>query len=72
MLARAATTGSEVVDPVRRLADELNAEQAAARLETVRRLPVLMLFPLTVLILPGFLLLAIAPAIVDAFSRLDF
>jgi hypothetical protein len=50
----------------------MNAEQASARLEAVRRVPVLMLFPLTILILPGFLLLAIAPAIIDAFSRLDF
>lgn len=72
VLARAAATGSEIVGPVRRLSDELNAEQGAARLETVHRMPVLMLFPLTMLILPGFLLLAIAPAIVDAFARLDF
>jgi len=30
-----------------------------------------MLFPLTLLILPGFLLLTIAPAILDAFTRLE-
>jgi hypothetical protein len=72
VLARASATGSEVGDSVRRLADEMNAEQASARLGAVRRVPVLMLFPLTILILPGFLLLAIAPAIIDAFSRLDF
>ena len=71
-LARAAASGSELVEPVRRIADEMNAEQAAKRLESVRRAPVLMLFPLTTLILPGFLLLAIAPAIIDAFARLDF
>jgi pilus assembly protein TadC len=72
VLARASAAGSEVVTPMTRLADELNAEQAAARLEAVRRLPVLMLLPLTTLILPGFLLLAIAPAIIDAFARLEF
>jgi Flp pilus assembly protein TadB len=71
VLARAAATGSELVEPVRRIADEMNAEQATKRLETVRRVPVLMLFPLTTLILPGFLLLAIAPAIIDALTRLD-
>ncbi len=72
LLARASLTGSEVAGPVQRLADEMNAEQATERLEAVRRMPVLMLFPLTTLILPGFLLLAIAPAIIDAFTRLDF
>jgi pilus assembly protein TadC len=44
---------------------------AASELEAVRKLPVTMLFPLTLLILPGFLLVAIAPAILDAFSRLE-
>lgn len=68
--ARAAVTGSALAEPVVRLADEMNAEQAALRLEAVRRLPVLMLFPLTVLILPGFLLLVIAPSLIDGFSRL--
>jgi pilus assembly protein TadC len=68
--ARAAVTGSALVEPVVRLADEMNAEQAVLRLEAVRRLPVLMLFPLTLLILPGFLLLVIAPSFIDGFSRL--
>jgi hypothetical protein len=30
-----------------------------------------MLLPLTLLILPGFLLLTIAPAVMEAFSRLS-
>jgi len=72
VLGKASVSGAEVAEVVRRLADETNAEQATARLEAVRRVPVLVLLPLTLLILPGFLLLAIAPAIVDAFSRLDF
>jgi Flp pilus assembly protein TadB len=72
VLARASATGAEIGEAARRLADEMNAEQAAGRLEAVRKVPVLMLFPLTMLILPGFLLLAIAPAIIEAFSRLDF
>ncbi len=70
-VARATVTGAGVEQPVAGLADELNAELAARRLETVRRKPVAMLFPLTLLILPGFLLLALAPIIVDAMSRLD-
>lgn len=68
---RAAASGAAMLEPMRQLADELFAEQHTARLERARRLPVLMLFPLTLLILPGFVLLVIAPAVVDAFSRLQ-
>jgi hypothetical protein len=72
IVGRAAATGSSLLDSVSRLAHDLRAETAAAELEAVRRLPVTMLFPLTMLILPGFLLLAVAPGILDAIGRLDF
>jgi Flp pilus assembly protein TadB len=71
IVASAAASGASLQDSIKRLADDLHAEQAAADLEAVRRLPVAMLFPLTLLILPGFLLLAVAPALLDAFGRLD-
>lgn len=71
VVGRAAASGSPLLGPVSRLADELHADQAAARLQAVRQLPVALLFPLTLLILPGFLLLTVAPAILDAFSRLE-
>ena len=54
-----------------RLADQLHADLAAHRLAAVRKLPVAMLFPLTLLILPGFLLLTVAPALFDAFAALE-
>ena len=60
-----------MAQPVAQLADDLTAELAARRLESVRRKPIAMLFPLTLLILPGFLLLAVAPAVLDALGRLD-
>jgi tight adherence protein C len=69
--ARAAASGAAMLEPMRRLSDQLLAEQHASRLERARRLPVLMLFPLTLLILPGFVLLVIAPAVADAFGRLQ-
>ncbi len=71
VVARAVAGGGPVVEPVRTLADQLWEEQAAAQLERARRLPVTMLFPLTLLILPGFMLLTIAPALFDAFARLN-
>ncbi len=70
-VSRAGASGGPMLLPVRTLADELWNEHAAAAVESARRLPVAMLLPLTLLILPGFLLLAIAPAVMDAFSRLS-
>ena len=70
-IARSASTGAPLLEPVTRIADELHAEVAADRLRAVRRLPVALLFPLTLLILPGFLLLTVAPAVLDAFSLLE-
>lgn len=71
IVGQGAAAGSSLLDPVARLADDLHSELAATRLEVVRRLPISMLFPLTTLILPGFLLLSIAPAVLDAFTRLE-
>jgi pilus assembly protein TadC len=70
-VSRADVTGGPMLQSVAALADELWSEQATAALEKARRLPVAMLLPLTLLILPGFLLLTIAPAVFDAFSRLS-
>lgn len=70
-LARAASSGAPPVESMSRLAEHLRSEQAAAREQAVRRLPVVMLFPLTLLILPGFVLLTVAPALLDAFGRLE-
>lgn len=70
-VSRADATGGPMLQSVAALADELWSEQATARLEKARRLPVAMLLPLTLLVLPGFLLLTIAPAVLDAFSRLS-
>ncbi len=71
-LGRAAMSGAPLVESVTRLADRVNIEQAAALERNVRRLPIAMLFPLTLLILPGFVLLTVAPALLGAFGRLGF
>jgi Flp pilus assembly protein TadB len=71
VIGRAVATGSALLDQVTRVADEMHADIGARRLGKVRRVPVTMLFPLTLLILPGFLLLTIAPALLDAFMHLE-
>ncbi len=71
LIGRGLAGGAALTDSVTRLADDMAAEQAAEELRRVRRLPVVLLFPLTLLILPGFLLLTVAPALLDAFGRLQ-
>ncbi len=70
-LGRAALSGAPLLEPIGRLTDQLHRDQAAAEERQARRLPILMLFPLTLLILPGFVLLTVAPALLDTFGRLQ-
>ncbi len=67
--ARALRTGAPVDDAVRRLVEELRAEERTRAQEHARRLPVKMLFPLALLILPGFLVLTIGPTVLAALDR---
>ncbi len=70
-LGRAALSGAPLLEPIGRLTDQLHRDLAAAGEQAARRLPVLMLFPLTLLILPGFVLLTVAPALLETFGRLQ-
>ncbi len=71
VIGRGVGSGSSLVEPVTVFVDQAHADAAGERLAAVRRLPVAMLFPLTLLILPGFVLLTVAPALLEAFGRLD-
>lgn len=51
---------------------DLRAEVHAERMARVRRLPVQLLFPLTLLILPGFMILTLGPSLLTALDRLQF
>ncbi len=70
-LGRAVLSGAPLLEPIGRLTDQLHRDLAAAGEQRARRLPILMLFPLTLLVLPGFVLLTVAPALLDAFGRLQ-
>jgi len=70
LAGRAAASGAPVLPVVQGYAAELHAEDRARRIAAVRRLPVRLLFPLALLILPGFVLLAVGPAVIAGLRRL--
>ena len=69
--ARTSITGAPVMPALESFVDERRADQRAAAVATARRLPVRLLFPLALLILPGFMVLTIGPAILEALQRLS-
>jgi hypothetical protein len=70
-LAAAADSGAPLVGVVEGFAAERRHAEHAGRMEAARRLPVRLLVPLALLILPGFVILAVGPALLDSLARLD-
>lgn len=70
LLARAVVSGAPAADAVESYAAERRHAEHAARLADARKLPVRLLLPLALLILPGFVVLAVGPAVIDALERL--
>jgi hypothetical protein len=69
--ARAVRTGAPLIPAVEGLADELRHEEHTRRTARARRLPVRLLLPLALLILPGFVLVVVAPALIGSLARLE-
>ncbi len=70
LAARATVTGAPVAAAVRAyVAEQRDADRSRA-LAAARRLPVQLLFPLALLILPGFMVLTVGPALLGALERL--
>ena len=69
---RALTTGAPLQPAVFGYATTLRNEERSRALTAARRLPVKLLFPLALLILPGFLILTIGPAVLGSLDRLGF
>lgn len=69
LAGRAVATGAPLAGAVDAFTDEVRAEQRSAAIDRAKRLPVLLMFPLALLILPGFVLLTVAPAVAGAFER---
>ncbi len=72
LAARAVETGAPVRGAVEAFVDDAISEERAAGLAAIRRLPVKLLFPLSLLILPGFMVLTIGPALLGSVRRLTF
>ena len=67
---RALSTGAPLIPAVSGHAARLRDEERSRQLSAARRLPVKLLFPLALLILPGFLVLTIGPAVLGSLERL--
>lgn len=70
VVQRALLTGAPLQPAVTGYATMLRNEERTRQLTSVRRLPVKLLFPLALLILPGFLILTIGPAVLGSLQRL--
>jgi hypothetical protein len=70
LIARAVDTGAPVRAAVESFVDDAADEERAVNLAAARRLPVKLLFPLALLILPGFMVLTIGPAVLSSMRRL--
>ena len=70
VVRRALSTGAPLQPAVSGYATTLRKEERSRELTAARRLPVKLLFPLALLILPGFLILTIGPAVLGSLERL--
>jgi hypothetical protein len=70
-LARSQKSGSAVADTVRSMIDADIAAERSRRMEKARSLPVRLIIPITLLMLPGLVLLLYAPSLLRLFSELS-
>lgn len=70
LTARAISTGAPLAAAVEAFVHDLRAEERARSLAAARKLPVRLLAPLALLILPGFILMTVGPALVASLERL--
>lgn len=68
--ARSAASGVPLQPALLSLAGTARAERTAADAARLARLPVKLLFPLALLILPGFVLMTVGPTVISGLSRL--
>lgn len=70
VLLTAATAGAPALPALEAHVRHLQHAGHTARVERARRLPVRLLIPLTLVVLPGFVLMTVGPAVVESLARL--
>jgi hypothetical protein len=70
-LARAQRSGAPLADTIRSLIEADIAAEKTARIARARTLPVRLMVPITLLLLPGLVLLFYAPSILRLFEQLS-
>jgi tight adherence protein C len=67
---RSSRTGAPLVRSLDVLASSLRQERTRDARERLAKLPIKLLFPLALLILPGFVLMTVGPAVLSGLSRI--
>lgn len=70
LAGRAAATGAPVLTAVQAFVDERRHTDRNAAMAAARKLPVRLMFPLALLILPGFVILIVGPTVLSTLTRL--
>ena len=71
VLAAAAASGAPALPALEGHLETESHRRHTARVEAARTLPVRLLLPLTLLVLPGFVLLTVGPTVVGSLARLN-
>lgn len=69
-LARAQRSGASLTSAVRRMIEQDLAQMRSAKIAKARTLPVRLMIPVTLLMLPGLILVLYAPALIRTFNQL--
>lgn len=70
-IATATASGAPVLPALEAHLRQAHHRHHIERVEIARRLPIRLLVPLTLLVLPGFVLITVGPAVVDSLARLS-
>lgn len=71
VLAAASATGAPVLPALEAFVRQEHHRRHMAAVESARRLPIRLLIPLTLLVLPGFVLITVGPTLADSLARLS-
>lgn len=69
-LVTATASGAPVLPALEAHLRQVHHARHMAAVEAMRRLPIRLLIPLTLLVLPGFVLVTVGPAVIDSLARL--